>query len=195
MLFPHGLMALEKSPLFTGLKRMGVEVEAVAAGHQMLNFSQDQSEKMMLKDALLKPHMSGDSLDHQMANLIAGVTGARDGIFESVLSYGKAVREQNILSYLRDKAVLYPDSRKRGRQTSEVDIKPQVQDIVAYLSSENKTHLGVITKILDKQVVELKIIKNGKSWLTNMHCSLIRLIYRADDPESFLNLCVTALRA
>ena len=34
------LMALEKSPLFTGLKRMGVEVEAVAAGHQMLNFSE-----------------------------------------------------------------------------------------------------------------------------------------------------------
>ena len=126
------------------------------------------------------------------------MTGARDGIFESVLSYGKTVRElvkQNILSYLREKAVLYPDSRKRGRQTSEVDIKPQLQDIVAYLSSENKTHLGVITKILDKQVVELKIIKNGKSCLTNMHCSLIRLIYRADDPESFLNLCVTALRA
>ena len=160
--------------------------------------SQDQSEKMMLKDALLKPHMSGDSLDHQMANLIAGVTGARDGIFESVLSYGKTVRElvkQNILSYLREKAVLYPDSRKRGRQTSEVDIKPQLQDIVAYLNSENKTHLGVITKILAKQVVELKIIKNGKSCLTNMHCSLIRLIYHADDPDSFLNLCVTALKA
>ena len=67
--------------------------------------------------------------------------------------------------------------------------------ILLDLSSENKTHLGVITKILDKQVVELKIIKNGKSCLTNMHCSLIRLIYRADDPESYLNLCVTALKA
>ena len=103
--------------------------------------------------------------------------------------------KQNILTYLREKGVLYPDTRKRGRQTTQVDILPQVEDVVAYLSSENKTHLGIVTKILDKQVVVLKVIKNGKPSLSKMHCSLLRLIYRPDDPESFLNLCVAAMRA
>ena len=45
----------------------------------------------------------GAGIDHPMANMIAGATGARDGIFKSVLSYGKTVRElvkQKILSYL-----------------------------------------------------------------------------------------------
>ena len=40
-----------------------------------------------MEDALLKPHNGGDSLDHQMANLIAGISGARDGIFEDIMSY------------------------------------------------------------------------------------------------------------
>ena len=42
--------------------------------------AQDQSEKLMMKDALLKPHLGGQSLDYKMANLIAGVSSAKAGI-------------------------------------------------------------------------------------------------------------------
>ena len=68
-------------------------VSGIIHSTPLLVKAQDQSEKLMMKDALLKPHVGGQSLDHQMANFIVGVCFARDGIFEDILSYSKVVRD------------------------------------------------------------------------------------------------------
>ena len=132
-----------------------------------------------------------------MAQIIAGVSGSRDGLFEEVLAYNSTIRDvakKHILSYLREKGVSFPLIRRNGRQDSEGITLPLVDDVVAYHSSDENVHLGVITKILKPNVSLVKLIRNGKVCETKMHVSLIKLIYRPSDPESFLHLIAISLR-
>ena len=243
------LVSLEKNPLFSGIKRMGIQVETVETNHQLLNFSErtwqevkgllnsmrrncsktiysqsetiveimrkvnlcasvvhstpllvkheDRHEKLVMKESLLRPYLSGTALDQKMAQIIAGVSGSRDGLFEEVLSYNSTIREvakKHILSYLREKGVSFPVIRRNGKQDSDEVTLPLVDDVVAYLSSDENVHLGVITKILKPNVSLVRLIKNGKMCETKMHVSLIKLIYRPSDPESFLHLVAISLR-
>ena len=150
-----------------------------------------------MKESLLRPYLSGTALDQKMAQIIAGVSGSRDGLFEEVLSYNSTIREvakKHILSYLREKGVSFPVIRRNGKQDSDEVTLPLVDDVVAYLSSDENVHLGVITKILKPNVSLVRLIKNGKMCETKMHVSLIKLIYRPSDPESFLHLVAISLR-
>ena len=158
---------------------------------------QDRHEKLVMKESLLRPYLSGTALDQKMAQIIAGVSGSRDGLFEEVLSYNSTIREvakRHILSYLREKGVSFPVIRRNGKQDSDEVTLPLVDDVVAYLSSDENVHLGVITKILKPNVSLVRLIKNGKVCETKLHVSLIKLIYRPSDPESFLHLVAISLR-
>ena len=163
----------------------------------MLVKHQDRHEKLVMKESLLRPYLSGSALDQKMAQIIAGVSGSRDGLFEEVLAYNSTIRDvakKHILSYLREKGVSFPLIRRNGRQDSEGITLPLVDDVVAYHSSDENVHLGVITKILKPNVSLVKLIRNGKVCETKMHVSLIKLIYRPSDPESFLHLIAISLR-
>ena len=242
------LVSLEKNPLFSGVRRMGITVETVEANHQMLNFSertwqevkgllnsmrcnnsrtiysqcetlieimrkvnlcasiihstpllvkhQDRHEKLVMKESLMRPYLDGTALDQKMAQIIAGVSGSRDGLFEEVLSYNSTIREVakgHILSYLREKGVSFPVIRRNGKQDPDV-VLPLVDDVVAYLASDETIHLGVITKNLKTNVSLVRMFKNGKVCETKLHVSLLKLIYRPNDPESFLHLVAISLK-
>ena len=243
------LVSLEKNPLFSGVRRMGIQVETVEANHQLLNFSertwqevkgllnsmrrncsrtiysqsetiveimrkvnlcasiihstpllvkhQDRHEKLVMKESLMRPYLDGTALDQKMAQIIAGVSGSRDGLFEEVLSYNSTIREvakRHILSYLREKGVAFPVIRRNGKQDPDEVVLPLVDDVVAYLGSDETIHLGVITKNLKPNVSLVRMFKNGKVCETKLHVSLLKLIYRPSDSESFLHLVAISLK-
>ena len=122
-----------------------------------------------------------------MAQIIAGVSGAKDGLFEEVLSYNKTIRmvaKGHIMSYLREKGVSFPVIRRNGKQDTDDVVLPLVDDVVAYLQSDDTIHLGVITKILKPNLSLVRMFKNGKITENNIHVSLLKLIYRPNDHRS-----------
>ena len=132
-----------------------------------------------------------------MAQIIAGVSGARDGLFEEVLTYNDTIREVakgHILAYLREKGVSFPVIRRNGKQDPENVVLPLVDDVVAYLASDETIHMGVITENLKPNLSLVRMIKNGKVTENKIHISLLKLIYRPNDPESFLHLVAVSLK-
>ena len=72
----------------------------------------------MVKDLLLSPHISMGSLDHNAAEIIAGVSGASNGLFEDIFCYSRVVRNlftDRVLTYLREKGILYCYPRRDHR--------------------------------------------------------------------------------
>jgi hypothetical protein len=161
----------------------------------MVKYS-DEEERIVMKEALLRPYLGGEALDEKMAGILAGITGARDGLFADILKYGNAIRDElqtKVLSYLQEKAVSYPDQRRNKHQEDGAVALPQVHDVVAYVS--DKIHLGLVTELISANVVKLRVIKNGKAEEMSSHVSLLKLIFRPNNGSSFLQLTVTALKA
>ena len=242
-------MSLEKNPVFSGLKALGISVETVPARHQFLNFSErsykdfktlmnvmrrdvsrsiydqgeslievqrkislvtsimhatplmvkfsDEEECIVTKEKLLRPYLGGDNLDEKMSNILTGIIGARDGMFADILKYGNVIRDNvrsQVLSYLQEKAVSYPDNRRGKHQEDGEAVLPQLHDVVGYVGADQKIHLAIVTEIISKNVVRVRIVKNGKVQETPSHVSLLKLIYRPNDGANFLHLTVQAMR-
>ena len=68
-------------------------------------------------------------------------------------------------------------------------------DVVAFLFNQNETHLGMITRVLKKKIIEFKAVMDGSTTLFKKHCSQLRLAYRPADSGTFQEKLVTALRA
>ena len=157
----------------------------------------DRNEQLVMKEALMRPYLDGTALDQKMAQIVAGVSGARDSLFEEVLSYNSTIREVakgHILSYLREKGVSFPVIRRNGKQDPDDVVLPLVDDVVAYLASDETIHLGVITENLKPNLSLVRMIKNGKATENKIHVLLLKLIYRPNDPESFLPLVAVSLK-
>ena len=96
-----------------------------------------------------------------MRDILAGVSGAHNGLFSDVLKYNAFIRENiklKVLSYLQEKGVSYPDQRKGKHQVVSEGISPLEHDVVAYKDSTRKIHLRVITGMKSSNVAEIRII-------------------------------------
>ena len=132
-----------------------------------------------------------------MAQIIARVSGAKDGLFEEVLNYSSTIREVakgHILAYLQEKGVSFPVNRRNGKQDAENIVLPMIDDVVAFKASDDTIHMGVITEVLKQNMILVKMIKNGKVTENKFHISLLKLIYRPNDPESFLHMVAVSLK-
>ena len=68
--------------------------------------------------------------------------------------------------------------QRRGRHQEDGEaVLPQVHDVVAYVGSDQKIHLALVTEIISKNVVRIRIVKNGKVEEVSSHISLLKLIY------------------
>ncbi len=84
--------------------------------------------------------------------------------------------------------------RRNGKQDPDDVALPLVDDVVAYLASDETIHLGVITKNLKPNLSLVRMFKNGKVCENKLDVSLLKLIYRPSDPESFLHLVAISLK-
>ena len=85
----------------------------------------DAEECIVMKEALLTP-----TLDERMSDILAGASGAHDGMFADVLKYNATIRENvklKVRSYLQEKGVSYPDQRKGKHQEDSEMILPLTQ--------------------------------------------------------------------
>lgn len=88
-----------------------------------------------MKEALMRPYLDGTALNQKIARIVAGVSGARDGLFGEVLTYKCTIRDVakgHILAYLGEKGVSFPVNRRNGKQDPSNVSLPMVDDVVAY---------------------------------------------------------------
>ena len=152
----------------------------------------------MTKDFLLHHHMSLDTLDHNAAEIFAGISGASSGIFEDVICYSGVVRNlfiHTVLTYLREKGILYRFPR-RGRRSvlGESQVLPRKGDVVDFLLTRTETRLALITDILEAEIIQLRGIMGEGTVLFKKHCSQVCLAYRPSNPGTFLGKVVTIMR-
>ena len=134
--------------------------------------------------------MSAELVHKSMHDLVHTLSGSRDEIFSSILDYNEQVKKTTkllILEYLQDKALAYKDTRRGGcdKQYTGVDISPLVGDVVTYEGAAKETRMGIITEILGRNIVELRVIKSGRSQIITSHVKLLKMIYRGyyNDPK------------
>ena len=151
----------------------------------------DSGERIVMKQALLKPFLTAEVIDDHMKQVMLGVAGSHDTFFDNILTYSTEVKQNvknKILAYLQEKAVSYPDLRLKGKQVDSHTLLPLANDVVLYADSTGHLHFAVIAGIVSKNVVNLKIIRYGKPEMTNTHVSLIKLVYRSENPDCYLNI-------
>ena len=134
--------------------------------------------------------MGAELVHKSMHDLVHTLSGSRDEIFSSILDYNEQVKKTTkslILEYLQDKALGYKDTRRAGsdKQYTGVEISPLIGDIVTYEGSAKEIRMGIVTEILGRNIVELRIIKSGRSQIITSHVKLLKMVYRDyyNDPK------------
>ena len=152
----------------------------------------DEDERLVLRQEILKPYLSKETIDGFIGDLLSTTTGQRDKLYSSILDYNDTVKKNVsalILSYLMEKGMTYKDVRKGGgkNQSSQM-LYPQVNDVVLFKDSKDHIRFGLILEILESNTVKLRLISRGKSKEEVYHSRLLKLVYRSSNKDCHLNL-------
>ena len=107
----------------------------------ILNKHSDQDQRLILRQEILKPYLSKETINDFMVDLLSTATGQRDQLYSSILNYNDTIKKNVstlILSYLMEKGVTYKDVRKGGgnKQSSQL-LKPLVNDVIIFKDSKD----------------------------------------------------------
>ena len=119
-----------------------------------------------MRQEILKPYLSKETIDDFMGDLLSTATGQRDQLYSSILNYNDTIKKNVstlILSYLMEKGVTYKDVRKGGgnKQSSQL-LMPLVNDVIIFKDSKDHIRFGLILEILESNTVKVRVISRGK---------------------------------
>ena len=152
----------------------------------------DQDQRLILRQEILKPYLSKETIDDFMGDLLSTATGQRDQLYSSILNYNDTIKKNVstlILSYLMEKGVTYKDVRKGGgnKQSSQL-LMPLVNDVIIFKDSKDHIRFGLILEILESNTVKVRVISRGKVKEDVYHTRLLKLVYRPSNKNCYLNL-------
>ena len=152
----------------------------------------DQDQRLILRQEILKPYLSKETIDDFMGDLLSKATGQRDQLYSSILNYNDTIKKNVstlILSYLMEKGVTYKDVRKGGgnKQSSQL-LMPLVNDVIIFKDSKDHIRFGLIFEILESNTVKVRVISRGKVKEEVYHTRLLKLVYRPSKKDCYLNL-------
>ena len=152
----------------------------------------DEEERLVLRQEILKPYLSKETIDDFMRDLLSTATGQRDQLYSSILDYNDTIKRnvsELIRSYLMEKGVTYKDVRKGGGTKQSVEgLHPQVNDVVLLKDSKDHIRFGLILEILESNTVKIRVISRGKPKEEVYHVQLLKLVYRSSNKDCHLNI-------
>ena len=89
--------------------------------------------------------------------------------------------QEALLTYLQSAALAYEDPRILGPfkpRHSEKSLRPQINDIVLYMDSKEKSRFGKIVNIKSDTLVNLFCLQFNKLVAQDFHIRTLRLLHR-----------------
>ena len=151
--------------------------------------NKDSSTTIISPKMILSPYLTPTQLQSWVLDILQPFT-ALSTLANLVTKNHQAVLsalQVSILDYLQCQGIKYQTREGDKSKPDLHDLQPQVDDVVLYKSSDGRK-FGIISKILDKNMIEVRTTFYGSVQLRIKHIRLLTLIHRKSewDPSSGL---------
>ena len=170
-----------------------LSVEAAMNARPILISNKDSSVQIISPKMILSPYLTPTQLQSWVLDTLQPLT-ALSTLANLVTKNHQAVLsalQVAILDYLQCQGIKYQIREGDKSKPDLHDLHPQVNDVVLYKTSDGRK-FGIISKILDKNMIEIRTTFYGSVQLRIKHKRLLVLIHRQSewDPSSGLPIAV-----
>ena len=144
--------------------------------------NKDSTAKIITPKMILCPYLTPAQLEmwvldtlHPFAAISTVASLVADN-HQAVLS----ALQVSILDYLQTEGIKYQTNEGDASKRDSHDLKPEVDDIILYKSSDGR-RFGIISAILDKNMVEIKTTYYGQIQTRVKHSRLLTLLHRKNE--------------
>lgn len=158
------------------------KVEHLLSLRPILSTTSDDRAVFLTPRLLSQPFLDNSTLESQIQNIIND--HFNPGYIQDLLVYNSTMQksfQEALLTYLQSAALAYEDPRILGPfkpRHSEKFLKPQINDIVLYMDSKEKSRFGKIVNIKSDTLVNLFCLQFNKLVAQDFHIRTLRLLHR-----------------
>ena len=89
--------------------------------------------------------------------------------------------QSHLLDYLQSQGIRYQVRQGNHSKPDSLALSPVIEDIVIYKASDSKRKFGIVTEILEKNMVRVRTTHYGTVQLIDKHKRLLILIFRKSE--------------
>ena len=158
-------------------------VESVMNSRPILISHKDSEVQVLCPKMLLSPYLTSSQLESWVLDVIEPLTAV--GTLASLVAKNhqavQSALQIHLLDYLQSQGIRYQVRQGNNSKPDSLALDPVVEDIVIYKTSDNNRKFGIVTKILEKNMVQVRTTHYGTVQLLEKHKRLLVLIFRKSE--------------
>ena len=138
-------------------------VESIMNSQPILVSQKDSGVQVLCPKMLLSPYLTSSQLQSWVMDVLEPLTTVGT-IASLVVKNHQAVLsalQVHLLDYLQSQGIRYQVRQGNDSKPDLLALDPEVEDIVLYKTSDNNRKFGIVTKILEKNMVQVRTTYYG----------------------------------
>ena len=135
---------------------------------------------------LLSPHLTPAQLQSWVIDVLTPLTNPSSVaslIAKNHHQVANALQEA-LLLYLQGEGLRYKLREENNSKADSHNLRPMLEDVVIFRTSENRIRFGIIKALLPKNVCSVQCMKNNSVQILDKHCRLLVLLFRESEWHS-----------
>jgi hypothetical protein len=159
-------------------------VESIMNSRPILVSHKDSGVQVLCPKMILSPYLTSSQLQSWVMDVLEPLT-AVNTLASLVQKNHQAVLsalQVHLLDYLQTQGIRYQVRQGDNSKPDLLALDPEVGDIVLYKTSDNNNRkFGIVSAILEKNMVQIRTTYYGSVQLQNKHKRLLVLIFRKSE--------------
>ena len=159
-------------------------VESIMNSRPILISHKDSGVQVLCPKMILSPYLTSSQLQSWVMDVLEPLT-AVNTLASLVQKNHQAVLsalQVHLLDYLQTQGIRYQVRQGDDSKPDLLALNPEVDDIVLYKTSDNNNRkFGIVTAILEKNMIQIRTTFYGSVQLQNKHKRLLVLIFRKSE--------------
>jgi hypothetical protein len=159
-----------------------LSVEAAMNARPILISNKDSTTMIITPKMILSPYLTPTQLESWVLDILQPFS-ALSTLANLVTKNHQAVLsalQVSILDYLQCQGIKYATREGNDSKADLHDLQPAIEDVVLYKTSDGRK-FGIITKILEKNMIEVRTTYYGSVTTRVKHVRLLTLIHRKSE--------------
>ena len=158
-------------------------IESVMNSRLILISTKDSDVQILCPKMILSPHLTSEQLESWVLDVIEPLT-ALDTLASLVAKNHSAVQsalQSHLLDYLQSQGIRYNIRQGNDSKPDSLHLDPVLGDVVIYKASDDRRNFGIVTEILEKNMVRVRTTLYGVVQEVEKHKRLLILIFRKSE--------------